>query len=76
MFMDVSVNRGAYCNTDHQLMCAKLRLKKPHTHAERKERRFDVAQLIRDRKDDNDEGSDQSMKVCQEQVLTRSADVR
>ena len=60
--MDVPVKRGAECNMDHQLVCAKLRLKGPFMHgkehAEEKEKRFDVTQLIGDRMVDKDEESD------------------
>ena len=64
--IDVSVKRRAECNMDHQLVCAKLRLKGPFMcgkkHAE-EERLFDVTQLNGGRMDDKDEGSDHSMKV-------------
>ena len=46
--LDVSVKRGAVCDTDHNMVCLKLRLKKPHKRKQRcvtRGRRFDVTQL-------------------------------
>ena len=43
--VDASVKRGAECNTDHQFLCAKLRM--PWKRVARKEtRRFDVSRLV------------------------------
>ena len=46
--LDVSVKRGAVCDTDHNMVCLKLRLKKPHKRKQRcvtRDWRFDVIQL-------------------------------
>jgi len=48
--LDVSVKRGAYCNTDHHLVCVKLKFGWNHRRnvvdkADQKERRFDVGKL-------------------------------
>ena len=46
--LDVSVKRGAVCDTDHNPVCLKLRIRKPYKrkqHCVPKGRRFDVTKL-------------------------------
>ena len=46
--LDVSVKRGAVCNTDHNLVCMEFKLKKPYRRrheCKMEKRRFDVSQL-------------------------------
>ena len=50
MCVDVSVKRGAECNTDHQMLCATLRLKRENYHTpvpSTENRRYDVSSLAR-----------------------------
>ena len=48
--MDVSVRRGAECKTDHQMLCATLRLKRENNRTPvppTESRRYDVSSLAR-----------------------------
>ena len=72
--LDVSVRRGAVCNTDHHLVCMRLRLKKPYRRRRQgvvERRRFDVTQLRTCA--DNDSGCGAPLKVkFVEEVLKRA----
>ena len=57
--LDVSVKRGAVCDTDHNLVCLKLRIRKPYKRKQccvLKGRRFDATKLRTSVPGDSDDG--------------------
>ena len=77
MFVDVSVRRGAECNTDHQMLCATLRLKRenyctPMPPADN--RRYDVSSLacVEMGRTEGNEVSNEVKTAFIEQVLEKA----
>ena len=77
MCLDVSVKRGAECNTDHRLLCAKIRLSKG-MHKRKavtvRVKRYDVTKLLESHESCG--GNDTVMRKERfvEQVLERDAE--
>ena len=73
MCLDVSVKREAECNTDHQLLCAKFRLRK-WTHKKRISfgggKQYDVSKLVGVYRDSS---AKQVKEKYQELVLDKAA---
>ena len=73
--LDVAVRRGAECNTDHQLLCVKIKMRRSHHYQKKapKQQKFNVSLLARAR-DRADEGTELSKRaVFREQTATRTA---
>ena len=73
MCLDVTVKRGAECDTDHNFACAKIRIEKS-VHRKRElvnkaGRRFDGGMLTSNKKDKNDEHEQSKKEEFQEKVL-------
>ena len=69
--------RGAECNTDHQLLCVEVRLSGCRVHHKSSPRcgRFDVSQLVKNRRQSRRDGRDSSSQTCaafQEDVAVRA----
>ena len=72
--LDVSVKRGAVCDTDHNLVCLKLRIRKPYKRKQRcvlKGRRFDATKLSTSVPGDSD-GSEPLKLTFVTQVLEKA----
>ena len=54
-YLDATVKRGVECNTDHQLLCVKVKMGRKHYHHRKsstKQRKFDVSKLVKSKSGD------------------------
>ena len=73
--LDVALKRGAECNTDHQFVCARIRMaecgyrRKASVNGKG---RHDVSKLVRVRQGEDDGGDQLVMKEFREEVVERA----
>ena len=75
IYQDVAVKTGAKCNTDHQFVCARLRMAgcgyRRKASVNRKGR-YDVSKLVRVRQGEYDGGDQLVMEEFQEEMVERA----
>ena len=74
--LDVVVKRGAECNTDHQLLSVKIKMRGSPFHQgrpPRKSRRYDVSKLTRSNNGGKEQSGQTLGELFQDQAAERAA---
>ena len=74
--LDVAVKRGAECNTDHQLLCVKIRMSMPCRHGKApasRGKRFDVSKLARKERSTDEQHELSRREEFQQQAAEKAA---